>query len=211
MIYIVISIIVSRAKIGVKSFFLWCGKYLVTTLACFGFFTAALRTGGFGLMAARPAAEYLAQTSFRIQCRYGSREAPILTTGVLSAEQADQVMTIWKRYIAEGSAGYGQVSVWDDSVHRGVLVSMNGSGRTAYRECPSPGFLFHRTSQYYSHEEERMIKLSEPGWLFEFDQSAWISDESARAMFDELARLPFVDRIEPSDYSETYVPAYSAG
>ncbi len=204
-IYIIINVIVSRAKIGVKSALLWVGKYLATTAVCVGVFTAASVTGGFGVIGLRPEAQYLEGASFSILLDHGLR----LETDPLSAEQADQVMAICKKHMAAGRKEIGAELVWrkypDDS---GWFLVMANS-QVTYPECPSPQWQFERhyatvplqgrrvrmgNGGYIETEEGGYVTQPDGTYQLDFYQDIRISKTEMDAAAEELLALDFVHK-----------------
>ena len=116
--YVVINIIVSRAKINFFSFLIWGGKYLATTAVFAVILIASIRTGGFGYINARPETKYLDGACYTIRYldnRYTDDDRhQTLSTNALTPEQADQVMTICKKHLVEGRKKIGLGVIFDD-------------------------------------------------------------------------------------------------
>lgn len=207
-IYIIINVIVSRAKIGVKKVLLWVGKYLATTAVCVAVFTAASVTGGFGAIALRPEAQYLEGASFMIGAYYEGGSYS-LYTDPLSAEQADQVMTIYKKHMIAGRKEVGAKLVWGQ--HPGAATYMVVDSSVTYPERPSPQWQFTEhyvtvplqgrrvkaeNGGYIETEESGYITQRDGTYQLDFNQHVRISDAEARAMIDELSALDFVHEPE---------------
>lgn len=210
-IYIIINVIVSRAKIGVKSVLLWVGKYLATTAVCAAVFTAASVTGGFGAIALRPEARYLEGASFSIYC-YNSN-APDLHTDPLSAEQADQVMEIYKKHVTAGRKALGAAFVWRKYPDETGWVGMFARSNVTYPERPSPQWQFREhyvTEQFpsgrveigdgeYLETEGGYASVPDGKYYLDFSQRAQLSDAEAEAMREELLALDFVYEREDTE------------
>lgn len=207
-IYIIINVIVSRARIGVKSVLLWVGKYLATTAVCVAVFTAASVTGGFGAIEIRPEAQYLEGASFMIGAYYegGSHS---LRTDPLSAEQADQVMTIYKKHMIAGRKEVGAELVWGK--YPGAATYLVARSSVTYPERPSPQWQFTEhyvtvplqgrrvetgNGSYIEIEEGGYITQRDGTYQLDFNQHVRISDAEARAMMKELSALDFVHEPE---------------
>lgn len=202
-IYIIINVIVSRAKIGVKSVLLWVGKYLATTAVCVAVFTMASVTGGFGIVRLRPEAQYLEGASFRIGAYYEGGSYS-LCTDPLSAEQADQVMTIYKKHMIAGRKEVGAELVWGQ--YPGAATYMVVRSSVTYPERPSPRWQFtehyvevplqgrrvETGNGYIVTEEGGYITQRDGTYQLDFNQHVRISDAEARAMMEELSALDFV-------------------
>ncbi|MDE6728942.1 MAG: hypothetical protein K2J80_13560 [Oscillospiraceae bacterium] len=190
--YIIINIIVSRAKINVLSFLKWIGKYAVTAAAFMALMAAAIKTGGFGRIGARPDTKYLDGAEFSISYHINDYGYVSITTSELTAEQADQVMDICKKHIAKGSAG---VSLFDtmfgiydrDTAYIYVRADSDKEFTTGR---PRPKILFderHNGKSVY--------------YTLNYIQSIRITTSEARALTNELKKLDFVDvRENPYTY-----------
>lgn len=215
-IYIIINVIVSRARIGVKSVLLWVGKYLATTAVCVAVFTAASVTGGFGAIAIRPEAQYLEGAVFSIG-GYFDGESRSLYTDPLSAEQADQVMTIYKKHMIAGRKEIGAAFVWKKSPAGSVVTYMHVNSSEIYPERPSPQWQFERNyvivkmpagrvetgNGGYIETEGGYVDQPDGNYRLSTSQHGRISDAEARAMLDELSALDFVYEQKP-DTAEVY-------
>lgn len=220
-IYIIINVIVSRAKIGVKSALLWSGKYLATTVVCFAVLTAASVTGGFGAIALRPEAQYLEGAVFLIGGRYEG-ERLYLHTDPLSAEQADQVMTICKKHLLAGREALGAEFVWRQFPDESTWVNLHARSDVTYPERPSPQWQFEEHTVrvelpdervqleegHYIETSDRYAYMFDGSYQFQFAQHVWIAETEAEAMTRELLALDFVYREETvTDEGEIYAQA----
>lgn len=189
--YLIINVIVSRAKINARAFLKWIGKYLATTAVFTGLLIAAVKTGGFGYISARPAAEYLERAKFSIDC-YNAEKTIGLTTSALTAEQADQVMTICKKHIIKGRAEVDAVDTIDilfgNFSGRMTRVSISATGSKRFDFPPSPQSQFAWSSEY---DKAKDIIVGQ-GYFLDYDQNIVISQSEALAMITELERLGFV-------------------
>lgn len=208
-IYIIINVIVSRAKIGVKSVLIWGGKYLATTAVCVAVFTAASVTGGFGAIAIRPEAQYLEGAHFSIYCDYDLH----LYTEPLSAEQADQVMAICKKHMIEGRKAIGAAFVWRQYPEESTRCKVDVRSNVTYPERPFPQWQFQEHYVYTQTQGGRMytgnggyIESQEGGYTYrpdgtyqlDFSQNVRIAKAEAEAMEKELLALGFVYVYEPN-------------
>lgn len=219
-IYIIINIIVSRARIGVKSVLVWSGKYLATTAVCVAVFTAASVTGGFGAIALRPGAEYLEGARFQIFDAFGrDGESQTLITDPLSAEQADRVMEICKKHMIAGRRSIGAAFVWKNYPADSTRVHLSAHSETTYPERPFPTWQFREHTVYTRIEGGRrelgggIVSYSDGGHTYlpdgtyqlDFSQYVRISDAEAESMMEELLALDFV-RVQETVYEDTEVP-----
>lgn len=183
--YIIINIIISRAKINFFSFLKWGGKYAATLAAFTVLLVVTIKTGGFGFINARPAAEYLDQASFEIIYFDYNDYNPAnythyredLETPVLTVEQADEVMSICKKYLAMGRANANPVDIIFGETAN-VIIRAESDKRFDF--CPSPKNQF----TYWYYEKK--------GYSLDYQQSIYIPDSDAKAMMAELSTLDFV-------------------
>lgn len=182
--YIIVNIIVSRAKINVLSFLKWGGKYAATLAAFTVLLVVTIKTGGFGYINSRPAAEYLDQASFDIiyfdyndydSTNYSYRREE-LETHVLTAEQADEVMSICKKYLVNSRANVNPVDIIFGK-NRNVIITAQSS--KLFDFCPSPRDQF---AAWYNQGEHTEYTLN-------FRQTIYIPDSDAKAMLEELSAL----------------------
>lgn len=185
--YIIINIIVSRAKINVLSFLKWGVKYAVTLAAFTVLLVVTIKTGGFGYINARPAAEYLDGANFEIS--YADYDRPIssvyggytyytkkIEAYNLTPEQADEVMTICKKHLAAGRADVNPFNIIFDEKNYNVWISAESGKRYDFRPSPQSQF---RESDYNRYR-------------LDFGQQIYIPDAEAEAMIEELSALDFV-------------------
>lgn len=197
-IYIIINVIVSRAKIGVKKVLLWVGKYLATTAVCVAVFTAASVTGGFGAISLRPETRYLEGARFSISCYYdrGSDSDAVIVTDPLSAEQADQVMAIYKKHIAAGRKALGVALIWRDYPGSSARIHTRVYSDVTYPERPFPQWQFERHYTEIVNEENYTVTAPDGRYFLDFWQSVRIPDAEAQTMMEELLALDFVHEPE---------------
>lgn len=197
--YIIINIIVCRAKINVLSFLKWAGKYFATAAVFAALLIATIKTGGFGYVGARPDAKYLDGASFTIYLGdsvYSDYNLinKTLASNALTAEQADRVMSICKKHIKKGAADVNAISVIfgvTDSTSV-ATVRIYASSEKKLDFCPSPRFQF---------EDRRSFGV--PMYYLDYRQTIVISREEMRAMTAELEALEDVfnlnDLYKPAD------------
>lgn len=192
-IYIIINVIVSRAKISAMSFFKWIVKYAVTTAAFAVLMVVTIKTGGFGQIYSRPAAEYLEDAEFRIvYYDFGYSTNRTLVTGELSAEQADQVMDICKKHIVKGRNELSAAQIMLDS---------GGIYRTSaaiHVRANSDKDLRNRPAQMRHFRRNRISVKNSDYWYYvynlDYSQDILISVGEGRALIDELQSLDFMNR-----------------
>lgn len=192
-IYIIINVIVSRAKINVLSFFTWIVKYTVTTAAFAVLMVVTIKTGGFGQIYSRPAAEYLEGAEFRIVYHaYASSTNQILITDELSAEQADQIMDICKKHIAKGRSELSTAQ---------IMLDANGSYRSSasvHVRANSDKDFTNRPAQMRHFRRHTISVKNSDMWYYvynlNYSQDIQISVSEGRAMIDELSKLDFIHR-----------------
>lgn len=198
--YLIINVIVSRAKIGIRSFLKWVGKYLATAAVLTGILIAAVKTGGFGYIGLRPAAQYLEGADFSI--RFDSvdythfdelySEYKTLNTLALTAEQADQVMTICKKHILQGMAEMNAFDylMWNHNSYTATRVRVTAQSKTLFDFQPSPKSQFKH--HFVGSHIDNVVTVEEDGYRLDYEQDIIISRSEARAMAAELERLDFV-------------------
>lgn len=191
--YIIINVIVSRAKINAMSFFKWIVKYAATAAVFTVLMVVTIKTGGFGQINSRPAAKYLAGAEFRINCYDFTKYSEGVTFHAknLSEEQADRIMNICKKHIVKGRSEISAVDIMTESGHlynstTGVYIS--ASSETRYRSRPTPGRHFERLWVY-----DKMTGIRRDYFTLGYSQLINISAAEARALIDELQKLDFVD------------------
>ena len=185
--YLIINIIVSRAKINALSFAKWIGKFAVTTAAFTVLVVISIKTGGFGYYSLRPDTVYLEDAKFRILCTtheyyYHSPDTKIFITETLSPEQADEVMKICKKHIQKGIA---EVNPFDIifSNYDSPWIMVNGESDVLFGESRSPKFMFRK--QYYTDE-------GRGGYVLSYSQTINISQKEMNALAEELRQLDYV-------------------
>lgn len=189
--YIIINIIVSRAKINALSFLKWAGKFALTTAVFMGIAVAAVKTGGFGYYRIRPNTEYLESAQFRISCGYiYDYNSTVFLTDKLTAEQAEELMKICKKHIKKGVVDVDAFDViFDNYAHTYISVSADGS--EGFTKRPSPKFMF--SQRYISTTFEGMTAMQKKsGYVLDYYQSIAVSHEEAKALAEELRQLDFV-------------------
>lgn len=197
--YIIINIIVCRAKINVLSFLKWAGKYFATAAVFAALLIATIKTGGFGYVGARPDAKYLDGASFTIYLGdsvYSDYNLinKTLASNALTAEQADRVMSICKKHIKKGAADVNPINVIFGVTESTTMstVRIYASSEKLFDHCPSPQFQFdYRWSNNF-------IK-----YYLSYRQTIVISRSEIRALAEELEALEDVfnlnDLYKPAD------------
>jgi len=199
--YIIINIIVSRAKINAFSFLKWGAKYLATAAVFTVVLVIAIMTGGFGYINIRPEAKYLDGAEFEIvymdyrnpSANHFERET-ILRTDALTPEQADEVMSICKKHMVNGRSGINPFWVIADTLYfDGITpVTVSADSEKQFDNCPYP------RSQFW---ENSIGKYS-----LEYRQRLYITEDEAWAMAEELKALDYVYEVKPdsAETSRTY-------
>lgn len=134
--YIVINIIVIRAKIKIRTIFIWLGKYALITAACCGFLTAAAKTGGFGTYALRPDKVYLEDVTFSLRSYYNNSGGKTIQSDKLTPDQAEEVLDIFQKCYARHLPDRNPFS---EIAYDG---SLNVESDVEYGIQPSPAFQF---------------------------------------------------------------------
>lgn len=194
--YIIINIIVSRAKINAISFAKWIGKFAVTAAVFTALTVACIKTGGFGYYSIRPDAVYLKGADYKIfiDINNGYTTPQIFNKQELTAEQADEVMKICKKHIQKGIAEVNPIDVIFDK-HSQPLVEVYSSSEVGFEDRPSPGFMFpYRRFSHWDTKEEKS------GYYLSYDQYVYISPNEAQALAEELKQLDYMQ-----EYKFTYL------
>lgn len=183
--YIVINIIVSRAKINVLSFLKWAGKFALTTAVFMGITVIAIKTGGFGFYKTRPDIEYYdrASVAMSISHSYSNMVATRLYTDELTTEQAEQFLKVCDRHLQKGLAHVNPFDVMFDSYRSMGRATIGVDGWHEYYTRPSPKFLF----------DERW-NGNGGGYVYKLDyvQGLKIDYADSEALARELKQLDFV-------------------
>ena len=193
-IYLIINVIVSRAKISAKSFGIWIAKYAVTTLAFGVLMVVTIKTGGFGQIYSRPAAKDLAGAQFEISsfeyhAPYSKGYYTRLYTGELTSEQADQVMDICKKHIVKGRRDVSAFNIiFGVNFYRSSSnVIVNAESNTRFDHHPFPRRHF-RERNIYDHTTGQSTRY----FTLDYTQNIMISATEIRALINELKELDFV-------------------
>ncbi len=204
-IYIIINIIVSRAKINLLSFLKWAGKYAATAAVFAVLLIATIKTGGFGLINSRPETKYLDSAKFSINYNtdyyvpnYGYQTS--FESAPLTAEQANEVITICKKHIIKGRSEINVADIifgrhFESSTAR-VRVTANSLKR--FNEKP---FSMTHFETYRSNGHDIVYGLY-------FSQYIAISRSDAEAMIKELTDLGY---IHPQVEDELYDTSSATG
>ncbi len=206
--YVIINIIVCRAKLSPLSFLKWAGKYAATLLAFTVLMVITIKTGAFGYINARPAAKFLEGAKFTVSYyekelidndyRYVIHD---IKSQTLTSEQADEVMEICKKHIVKGRADVSAADViFDVSFGKNSSpVQINANSETEFGFRPSPQSQFREVYNYIES-----LDTSVTSYVLRFHQNLVISNDESRAMADELMELGyFYDKNQYKD------PAYT--
>ena len=194
--YIIINIIVSRAKINFLSFVKWIGKFALTTAAFTALTIVCIKTGGFGYYRLRPDKVYLENATFTITCApydwYSGDPNTIRLNSKqpLTAEQADEVMKICKKHVGKGVAEVNPFQVIFGTYYMPRL-GIRASGGTQFGPSRSPKFMF---SERYNSD----IGIS--GYYLDYSQRLRVSKKELTALAEELKQLDYMYEQDHSDY-----------
>ncbi len=191
-IYIIINIIVSRAKINVMSFVKWIVKYAVTTVVFIAFMVVTVKTGGFGQIYSRPSAEYLDRAQYNITVySYQTHDSTHISTDVLTAEQANQIMEITKKHMVKGFNDISVAGMLTDFInYRYNKSSVQVMARSDKEFRDRPAFGRRHFREYTVHVKNS--DYSYRAYSLYYNQSLPSSSAEAAAMVDELKALDFV-------------------
>ncbi len=202
--YVIVNIIVTRAKINFKSFLIWSGKFLATLAACTVLMVAMVKTGAFGFYKTRPETKYLEGAVFTVKYTgyngyfYGSSNK--IASDKLTAEQADEVMKICQKHISHGIMNVNPFDViFDQSAE---TVRVEAYSNEYYTPCPHPSFQFD-----YHYDDSHFARLND-AFSLKYSQRLRVSPNDANALFKELEQLDYFHKIDLDDYSysETVIP-----
>ena len=185
--YIIINVIVSRAKINVLSFVKWIGKFALTTAVFTALVVACVKTGGFGYYRLRPDKVYLENVDFHITCaptgsHYRDESIWIESKAPLTADQADEVMKICKKHLQKGVAGVNPFRVIFD-VYYSPWIDVEVRGNVQFGPSRSPKFMFYE--RYNS--DTRII-----GYYLNYSQMLHVSYNELTALAEELKQLDYM-------------------
>lgn len=189
-IYVIINVIVSRAKINALSFLKWAGKYFATLAVFTVVLVIAVKTGGFGYINIRPAAKYLEGASFMVynydyEREYQNdwdRRSIRLRTKDLTAEQADKVVDICWKHIAGGKKKLDTFDVILGRDYRyTATVMVQADSDTVFAKRPYPGGMFRGA---YGYDPDK--NYIEDGYRLHVYRYINIDHDEAKAMIDEL-------------------------
>lgn len=190
--YVIINIIVSRAKINGFSFLKWAGKFALTTAVFIGITVISIKTGGFGFYKTRPDLKYYDQASFTIAIGNAySNNNPRLYTDALTTEQAEEILKICDRHIQKGLSHVNPFDVMFDSDWNTGKVYINVGGSHDYYVQPSPKFQFD--NHWLGDGGGRVY------WL-EYTQRISIDYTDSQALLRELKQLDFIKIPDNPDY-----------
>lgn len=180
--YVIINIIVSRAKINGFSFLKWIGKFVLTTAVFLGITVISIKTGGFGYYKTRPDMKYYDQALFTITIGnyYGDNNTR-LYTNELTTEQAEELLKICDRHIQKGVAHVNPFDIMFDSSWNTGMVLISPHGSLEYRSKPSPSFQFDRN-------------WGADGYVYQltYSQRINIDYSDSQALLRELKQLDYV-------------------
>lgn len=196
--YLIINIVVSRAKINLWAVLKWVGKFAVTLAAFAGLLVACVKTGGFGYYKLRPETQYLEGAEFSVVFGgYYSQYADYyydpwtkVSTEALTAEQADEIMRVIQRHEAKGLAQLNPIDRILDRSDNWIIVSVDSDVR--YSKRPRPHSQFREG--YYSYEDGSYTE----GYYLSYYQYLYLSSSEKDELFRELSRLDCVSVYTPS-------------
>lgn len=186
--FIIINIIVSRAKINALSFLKWGAKYLAITAAFVIVMTITIKTGGFGYIYERPAAEDLDGAKYSISYydyayvepdgTHGKRRT--LCTNALTPEQADEVMKICKKHLVSGRLRSDLFSDTFFFTSDGwTYITVRAVSDKTYNALPEPQSQFQ-----WDYETDK--------YQLYYYQELKVPFSEAKELADELTALSFV-------------------
>ena len=207
--YVIVNIIVTRAKISFKSFLIWSGKFLATLAAFAVLMVVMVKTGAFGFYKTRPETKYLEGAVFSVNVKEFNRVSGYLyfsgkniCSGSLTAEQADEVMKICQKHIAHGIMNVNPISVIFDQ--NTSVVNVEAHSDEYYTPCPRPSFQFD-----HHYDSSHFVRYND-AFSLRYSQSVRVSQKDAAALLKELEDIGLFHDVRNSnddrDYPETAVP-----
>ncbi|MBD5129562.1 MAG: hypothetical protein HDT43_06525 [Ruminococcaceae bacterium] len=191
-IYIIISIIVSRAKINVLSFLKWIGKYAATAAVFTVLLVVTIKTGGFGLIKIRPDAKFLEGASYEMSFyahdyENGFGQYYEFISDRLTAEQADEVMKLCTEHIIKGRADMKVIDIIFGNTSNDSTTNLwiEAASHTTIKEKPYPIGFFTQTNL---------------GYVLDYRRSITLSLSEAKALTDELSALGYIRPKTEDDY-----------
>lgn len=183
--YLIINIIVSRAKLSLVGLLKWVGKFALTTAVFLAIVIASIKTVGFGSGNARPDTEYLDNTHFYLEYYLLSEARQVaVESKQLTAEQADIALDIIIRHCTNGRRSVNCFDVMFEHYNYSRVCSLriSGSGNIFFEDRPSPRIQFPFS---YSNINS--------GYHFSYGRDVIMPISNAEALFDELLALDFFE------------------
>lgn len=215
-IYVIINIIVSRAKINFFSFLKWGAKFTATTLVFVAVLIPAIKTGGFGFINTRPSAEELEGSSIRISYddweertdedgySYFYCNHPELRTETLTKEQAVQIIDIYKKHLTRGRAAVNPINIITTYTFfeniSDATITVTGKDLDEKPKGIFIGYDYRESYHDYGLNEDQSDRILKPKYNLYFNQRLEISQEEARELAKELKQLDFVHEVKPVYY-----------
>ncbi len=207
--YVIVNIIVTRAKINFKSFLIWSGKFLATLAAFTVLMVATVKTGAFGFYKTRPETKYLEDAVFTVNIYDYSNDYfhvynKELCSGVLTAEQADEVMKICQKHISHGIMNVNPLNVIFDQ--RTSVVCVDANSDKYYTPCPRPSFQFdnhYDSSHFIRYNDAFSLNYSQRIRVSPKDAAALLKELKDSGLFDDVLND---DAYDDSAYPETALP-----
>lgn len=192
--YIIVNIIVSRAKINVFSFLKWAGKYVATTAVFTAILIATITTGGFGLINARPDIKYLSDAEFFISYddyvsfsisneNYSTERSTRFESAPLTAEQADEVISICKKHIIKGRSEISTAAIIFGKIYEPQMAHFRMTAESDTNIYEVTGLKSFVTEIYNNGKLCHRLY---------YRQNITISLSEAKAMIKELTDLGYI-------------------
>lgn len=208
--YIIINVIVSRAKINGLSFIKWAAKYAATLAAFVIVAVIALKTGGFGYINLRPEAQYLDGARFSLRYFVSANRQPDgsyskdnkLYSSPLTPEQADEVMKICKKYFVKAAAERSPFDIFSDTVYSydgstHTYLTVTADSDTKYGFRPFPKSMFDKGFEVIGQTGDTVYTVKH--YSLDYYQHMTVPISEADAMFEELKELGYLSEDSPSE------------
>lgn len=210
--FVIINIIVCRAKINALSFLKWAGKFLAIAAFSLGIMVVSVKTGGFGNATACPATEYLYGAKFSIYCGNGyfSDDKIInLQTNSLTAEQAEEMLTICQKHVKNGIAKTNPLcTIFDIYQWDAPYITIRAESDIEYDFQPYPKSQFEICYNYVYTNNNGFGK-PRTYYTFNYAQSIQMPVSEINEMVSELKGLDYVITID-NDNNNQYLDTVSA-
>lgn len=218
--YVIINIIVSRAKIKITSVLAWAGKFALTLAVFLGVSAGCIKTRGFGYYKTLPEEPYMEGAKFTINLNnyngysfnghyyYGDdRYYKKFYSSPLTPEQASELMSIIHKHEKQSLA---EINPFDDLFDRicyfenNAFVSISANSDVKFGRYPQPHNQFERSIVYSKTTGKRMTEYN-----WKYSREIYMTPSQAQALYEELKALDYLMNNKPGQDTPITIPAYS--